>query len=287
MKPSIILAPLVALATAHAAPAELREAALKLHEAHRDAVVWVSVIAKTTMSADGDAPEQIKAQLAGQERETTNETTATFISKDGLLVAALPQLDQSSVVDGRTIQTPMGPVKLKSESQIQEIQVIMADGTEVPADLVLKDPDLGLAFIRVRMDSEEAEGLEIHAIDLADSAEGTMLADCIGLGRLDQNFNRDPSIITSEITGITKRPRTFYRVMTDSVGCPIFLADGKLLGITIVRKPSGDIQGNNVQLSPAVLPAADIAKVAEQAKTAQPVTAPADDEAPADKKEGE
>ncbi|MCU0795223.1 MAG: serine protease [Akkermansiaceae bacterium] len=270
MKASVILAALLAASTAHAAPAELREAAMKIHEAHRDAVVWISVIAKTSMSVDGDAPEQIKAQLAGQERETTNETTATFISKDGLLVAALPQLDQSSVVDGRTIQTPMGPVKIKSESQIQEIQVIMPDGTEVPADLVLKDPDLGLAFIRVRMDSEEADGLEIHAIDLTQSAEGTMLDDCIGLGRLDENFNRDPSVITSEITGITKRPRTFYRVMTDSVGCPIFLSNGKLLGITVVRKPSGDIQGNNVQLSPAVLPAADIAKVAEQAKTAQP-----------------
>ena len=273
MKPTALLALAAVMATAHAAPADLRDAALKIHETHQNAVVWLSVIAKTSMSVDGDAPEQIKAQLAGQERETTNQTTATFISTDGLLVAALPQLDQSSVVDGRTVQTPMGPIKIKSESQIQEIQVIMPDGTEVPADLVLKDPDLGLAFIRVRMDSEEAEGIEIHAIDLANSAEGSMLADCIGIGRLDENFNRDPSVITTEITGITRRPRTFYRVMTDSVGCPIFLADGKLLGISIVRRPSGDSQGGNIQLSPAVLPAADVAKVAEQAKSAKPESA--------------
>jgi hypothetical protein len=255
---------------APAASGELHATATKLHENHRDAVVWLSVIAKVSMSADGDAPAQVKAQLAGQERETTTETTGTFIDKNGLLVTALAQLDQSSMVDGKTVNTPMGPVKLKARSEIKEIKAIMPDGTEVPADLVLKDADLGLGFVKLRMDSDEADGIEIHAIDVAAAGEGKLLDDCVALGRLDDSLQREPSVMTSEISGIVTRPRKFYRVQTDSIGCPVFLGDGKLLGISVVRKPSGDL-GQNTKISPVILPAAEVAKLAGQAKDAQPV----------------
>lgn len=264
---------------AMAASGELHASATKLHENHRDAVVWLSVIAKVSMSADGDAPPQVKAQLAGQERETTTETTGTFIDESGLLVTALAQLDQSSMVDGKTVNTPMGAIKLKARSEIQEIKAIMPDGTEIPADLVLKDADLGLGFIKLRMDSDEAEGVEIHAIDLTDSGEGKLLDDCVALGRLDDSLQREPSVMTAEISGIVTRPRKLYRVRTDSIGCPVFLADGKLLGISVVRKPAGDI-GQNTNLSPVILPAAEVAKLAGQAKEAAPVEAvepPADE----------
>ena len=44
---------------ANAAPAELRESARKTMDAHKDAIVWLSVLSKTTMSVDGEAPDQI------------------------------------------------------------------------------------------------------------------------------------------------------------------------------------------------------------------------------------
>jgi len=275
----ILAAALLSTATiASAASGDLHKVATKITDTHRDAVVWLSVVAKTTMSVDGDAPAQLKAQLAGQEQENTVETTGTFITPDGMLVAALARLDQSAMLDGKTVNTPMGPIKLKAESQIKDIKVIMPDGTEIPADLVLKDADLGLAFIKLRMESDEAQGVEIHAIDLADSAKGALLDDCIAIGRLGKSLNREPSVLTSEISGITTRPRTFYRVMTGSVGCPVFLANGKLLGLSVIRKPSGDLGGGKINVSPVVLPAADIAKIAEQAKSAEPVKPKTDDE---------
>jgi len=260
-----------------AASGELNTTAAALHESHKDSVVWLTVIAKVSMSADGDVPAQLKSQLAGQEQETTSETTGTFISDDGLLVTALARLDQSSMVDGKTVNTPMGAIKLNAKSEIQEIKVIMPDGTEIPADLVLKDSDLGLGFIKLRMDSDEAQGVEIHGIDLSDSAEGRLLDDCVALGRLDETFQREPSVLTSEVSGITTRPRKLYRVMTDSIGCPVFLGDGKLLGISVVRKPAGDLD-NTTKLAPVILPAAEVAKLAEQARDAAPIEAPAADE---------
>jgi len=262
------------------ASGELHATATSLHQQHRDAVVWMTVVAKVTMSAEGDVPAQLKSQLGGQERETTTETTGTLIDPGGLLVTALGHLDQSSMVDGKTVNTPMGSIVLKAKSEIQEIKVIMPDGTEIPADLVLKDADLGLGFIKLRMDSDEAQGVEIHAVDLADSAEGALLDDCVALGRLDDTLQREPSVMTSEISGIVTRPRRLYRVTTDSIGCPVFLGNGKLLGISVVRKPSGDIEGST-KLSPVILPAAEVVKLADQARDASPVKPTDDDASPA------
>lgn len=283
----LILALAATTAFATASTAELRETGKKLSDSHKDAVVWLSVLSKTSMGAEGEVPAQIKAALAGQDKEEKSEVTGTVIDTSGLIVTALGGLDKSSMVDGQSVNTPMGEIKLKASSEIKEIKVITADGSEVPADLVMKDEDLGLAFVKVRSDSDEAKGVEFTAIDLADSAPGALLDECIALGRLDESLNREPSLLTSEISGMTVRPRMFYRVNTDAVGCPVFLANGKLLGISVLRQPKGGSAGSGqIQITPVILPAADVAKIAAQAKEAQPAAlepeaAPATEEKPA------
>ena len=280
----ILLSSLLLATPALAANGELKAAAQKLSEAHRNAIVWLTVIAKTSMTTEGDAPPQIKAALQGQDKETKSEATGTVVDASGLIVTSLAAIDKGSVVDGKTVNTPMGPVKLKSTTEIKEVKIIMPDGTEIPGDLVMKDTDLGLGFIKARSDSKEAQGVTFHSIDLTDSSPGAILDDCIGLGRLDENLNREPSIITTEISGITTKPRTFYRVMTDATGCPVFLSSGKLLGISVMRQQRGDIDGGSMQMSPVVLPAADVAKVLEQAKAAKPVAPPEKKEEAAEEK---
>jgi hypothetical protein len=269
----IVLGTLVLATQALAASGELKAAAQKLSDAHRDSIVWLSVIAKTSMTTEGDAPQQLKAALQAQDKETKSEAIGTIVDPSGLVVTSLASIDKGSVVDGKTVNTPMGPIKLKSTTEIKEVKVIMPDGTELPGDLVMKDVDLGLGFVKVRTDSKEAQGVTFHSINLADSSRGAMLDDCIGLGRLDENLNREASIITTEITGITTKPRTFYRVMTDTTGCPVFLSTGKLLGISVMRQPRSDLGDGSMQMTPVVLPAADVAKVAEQAKSAKAVAA--------------
>jgi hypothetical protein len=266
------------ISTAAADP--LQDLGKKLSADHSDAVVWLSVISKISMSAEGDVAPQIASALAGQDREEKGETTGTVIdAASGLIVAALGGIDKASVVDGQTVNTPMGEIKLKANSQIKEVKIITADGTEVPADLVMKDDTLGLAFIKARMDSDEAKEVEFKGIDLNDSAKGELLDRCVVLARMDEAMNRDASAATLEITGVTTRPRLFYRVAMEAPGCPVFLENGKLLGISVVRKPAAGASGNQIKLTPVVLPAADVAKVAEQAKTAEPPKpAPQDEE---------
>jgi len=283
---TITLALAATTALASASTADLRDTAKKLSAEHKDAVVWLSVLAKTSMTTEGDVPAQIKAALAAQEKEEKSEVTGTVIdATSGMIVTALGGLDKSSVVDGQTVNTPMGAIKLKANSEIKEVKVITSDGSEIPADLVLKDADLGLAFIKIRMDSDEAKGIELQAISLADSAKGEVLDECIALGRLDESLNREASLVTTEISGITTRPRTFYRVNTDTIGCPVYLASGKLLGVSVLRNPKGNSsRTGQIQISPVILPAADIAKVAEQAKEAKPVEAPKEEVKPAEEK---
>jgi len=283
---TITLALAATTALASASTADLRDTAKKLSAEHKDAVVWLSVLAKTSMTTEGDVPAQIKAALAAQEKEEKSEVTGTVIdATSGMIVTALGGLDKSSVVDGQTVNTPMGAIKLKANSEIKEVKVITSDGSEIPADLVLKDADLGLAFIKIRMDSDEAKGIELQAISLADSAKGEVLDECIALGRLDESLNREASLVTTEISGITTRPRTFYRVNTDTIGCPVYLASGKLLGVSVLRNPKGNSsRTGQIQISPVILPAADIAKVAEQAKEAKPVEAPKEEVKPSEEK---
>ena len=270
-----------------AASGEMKATGQKLSAEHGESVVWLSVIAKTSMSVDGDAPAQVKASLAGQDKESRSEALGTIVDASGLIVTSLSSVDRSSMVDGKTVNTPMGPIKLKAVSEIKEVKVIMPDGTEIPADLVMKDTDLGLGFIKIRKDSKEAQGVTFKTVDLANSATGGLLDDCIGLGRLAENLNREASVITSEISGITTKPRTFYRVMTDTTGCPVFLSTGKLLGISVVRQSGGSLDSNEMKMSPVILPAADVAKVADQAKAAQPVAAKTEETKPEEAKAAE
>src|SRR6478609_8363228 len=159
-----LLALAAATTLASASDAELRNTGKKLSAAHKDSIVWLSVLSKTSMGAEGDVPAQVKAALAGKDSEEKNEVNGTIVDASGLIVTALGGLDKSAMVDGQTVNTPMGTFKLKATTEIKEVKVITADGSEIPADLVMKDQDLGLAFIKIRSDSEEAKGAKFKAI---------------------------------------------------------------------------------------------------------------------------
>lgn len=256
-------------AIAHATSPELREAGRKLSQTHHNSVVWLSVLSKTTMDAEGNVPAEVRMALASQGSEAKSEITGTVIDSSGLIVTALNGLDKASLLNGQTLPTATGEIKLKATGEIKEIKVLTSDGTEIPADLVLKDEDLGIAFIKVRSDSEEAKGVTFPFIDLANSATAEPLDECITLGRLDDSMNRTPCMLAGEVIAKAEKPRLTYRIDDDSVGCPVFLASGKLLGVSVIPKMKklADSAGQ-MQITPIILPAADIAKVAAQAKEA-------------------
>jgi S1-C subfamily serine protease len=232
-------------------------AAKKIFAEHQDSVLWVSVVAKISLSGLGgsDAPD----------RDQKLEALATVITSDGLLVTALSLVDPTSLISGQRVRTSSGTVKVDASAEIKEVQIIMPDGTEVPAEVVLKDVDLDLVFIRAKADSKEAKSVTFKPVDLKDSAKIGIADDVVALARAGELLNRQPTVMRGQVMTLVKKPREFIRADCAIPGTPTFNLDGKIVGLCVTRHTARS------NPTPVVMPAADVQEVAEQAKTAKPL----------------
>lgn len=234
------------------------EVARKLFAEHRDSVLWISVVAKISYTSEGatDSPMNLP------ESENKFEAYGTVVSTNGLLVTALSAIDPSRAISGREITTRSGKVRLDASVIIKEVQIIMPDGVEVPAEVVMKDTDLDLAFIRAKADSKQFKSVKFVPIDLKDSAKAVMAEETITLMRADEVLNRQPSVVRGQVTVLVSKPREFIRATSGAPGTPTFNTDGKFLGIGTVRF----VQSR--QPTAVLLPAADVVEFTELAKAA-------------------
>jgi len=237
-----------------AADAALTAAARKVFEEKQDCVLWVSAVAKTTFTSEGSGEGR---NFPDQENKV--EALGTVIDASGLVVTSLSQIDPARMVAGRQVRG----MKIDAVSTLKEVKVTLGDGTEIPAEVVMKDVDLDLAFVRIKMDSKEAKGITLKSVDLKNSGTGVMMDSTITITRMDEVLNRVAAVNTGEINMITKKPRVFLRAGGGMGGCPTFLADGKLLGITTARLVK------NRNPVGVILPASDVLEIAEQAKNAK------------------
>ncbi|MCX6878733.1 MAG: serine protease [Verrucomicrobia bacterium] len=251
---SLILAALVAAPLAHASTGPLKDKALALAASNKDSVLQLSATVEIEITA-GEMPTK--------KEERKLETIGCVINKDGLIIVPLSTLDVAAAADGRTVNTPQGPVKLSAKSTTKEVKIIMPDGSETPAKVVFKDADIDLAFIR----PEKTEGVTFTPVDVANSAPLAMLDDVIVLGRLGKDLNREPVIMTTEIISIITKPRSFARIGAPCLGMPVFNGDGKFIGFGINRfSAKGEDSDQGPSSANVILPAADIVESAAQAK---------------------
>jgi hypothetical protein len=260
----MVVAALLAVNLAQAQTEEAsQEAARKLLADKGDSVVWLTAVMKISMTAAGssDGPMNIP------DRERKIETLATIIDASGLLVTAMSQVDPSREMEGREYNTAKGPVRFDVSATLKEIRVVLQDGTEIPAEQVMKDADLDLAFFRVKADSKEAQDVKFKALDLTDSGKVKLSDEVVTLSRTEEILNRVPAVTRGQITSITEKPRTFVRATSAQLGCPTFTLDGKLIGLGVSRYMRGK---SSVLI---VLPAADVQEIALQAAKAKPLAA--------------
>jgi len=260
----VSLAGLGLLTFAAHADETLNAAARKIFAAHQDSIIWISAVAKTSFSSDGAGD----AGLNVPDQESKLEALGTIMDTNGLVVTALSQIDPGRTISGRQMRTASGVVRVDAVSALNEVKVTMPDGTEIPAEVVMKDVDLDLAFIRIKTASKEAKGAVFSAVDLKEGGKGEILDDVVTVARMDEVFNRVPFVAIGQINMVTKKPREFLRAGPMPGGCPVFLANGKLLGISAGRfaKGKGPV--------PVIIPAADVLEIAEQARSARPLAEP-------------
>lgn len=188
----------------HARRRPRRPMARKLFAAQQDSVVWVSAVIKISISAEGG-----KEGVNIPDREQKVEALATFIDDKGMLVTALSSIDPTKQISGQEIRTASGTTKIEASATMKEVKIIMPDSTEVPGEVVLRDADLDLAFIRPKAGSKEAEGLTYKPIDLKSAGTSIPTDEVIVIARQNEILSRVPTVIIGQVMAVTKSPARF------------------------------------------------------------------------------
>jgi hypothetical protein len=272
---------LVAAITLAMCPAQADETAKSGREVLakcQGAVVTVKLAIKQSVSMGG----------RDSKTESKSETTGTMIDPSGLTVVSLMTTDPGGTMKEaytRAIAARGGDAsQLKFESELSDVKIVLADGTEMAADVVLRDKDLDLAYLRPSEKPAEA-GKAAKAfpfVDLARTTKPELLDQVIVVNRLSKVANRAPAISVGRIEAAVDKPRTFYvlggAMWGYSLGAPVFSLDGKLIGILFLRTANSQTDQNNGfmfssltqwGMMPIILPASDIVDGVKQALEAK------------------
>ena len=173
----------------------------------------------------------LKLKSGGQEHEQKMEVPGVVIDPAGLTVASASSIDPSGAFR-RMVDAQRQRVSI--ESEVKEPVILLEDGTELEAAVVLKDTDLDLAFIRPR-----DPGLKLAAVNLKPrSGTVPLLTRIYVLGRLSKLANRALSVATGEVRAYVRGPAPYYVTDGESssfVGSLAYTADGAPLGLFVKR----------------------------------------------------
>lgn len=200
---------------------DIRDAARTVADAARKSVITVRVVIKLKISAQGQS----------QDQEQKLESVGTVIDPSGLTVVSASAVDSSSTI--ASLLKRFGQ-QVDISSEVKETTLLLDDGTEVESDIVLKDADIDIAFVRPR----DAK-LKLDAVDLkAPKAASRPLDQVFAIGRLGKVANRATTLTLGEIRAYVKGPQPFY-VADDTIsanaGSLAYAADGSVLGLFVSK----------------------------------------------------
>jgi hypothetical protein len=236
------------------AQAGLKENARRIQSDYQNSVIWVEGVLNAKVSTQG--------QTRNQDQEI--KSLGTVISEDGLTVVPNSSMNPSGMM--ATIMRGMG---MSMEASLSEVKLLMPDGEEVAAEVILKDEDLDLAFLYPSEPKDGKKLPDFKPVDLESASSPQVLDDLVVLGRMPKFLNREPTLSLLRLNSIIQKPRSFYHVAgLDAMGVPVFGENGGLVGISVIRAAANlkmeDMQSGGVL--PVVLPAEDVLEIARQAR---------------------
>lgn len=183
----------------------------------------------------------------------------TILNDSGLIVCSYNSMNTVYLNPIQAVRDQTGaPVNITRTGQITEVRIRYFDGEEVQARIVLKDPDMDLAFI-----------LPVKKVKpqvyLDTSVKGTvaLFDQVIGLSNGPGSKYR-PYLVINRINGVFDEPYTQY-LASVSPGTPIFSVDGKVVGIGFLRTDrAGIAAGQFPPARPIIIPIDDLMGVASQ-----------------------
>jgi S1-C subfamily serine protease len=251
------------------APADdLADKGRAIFKKNQHSVVTVQIVVKSKFSFGG---------MGGQANESRQDVTGTVVDPSGLTVVSLSATDPGQMVQSIMSGMSDDESKFKMETELSDLKILLEDGTEAPAEVILRDKDKDLAFIRPK----SKLSTPITALDLANSGKAELLDQVIALNRLGNAAGRAYAASVERISAIVDRPRLFYipesSMTTTSLGAPAFTLDGKVLGIFVMRALKGPGGGSGAMgmlsmptqnMTSIIVPVDDIVKAVKQVPTA-------------------
>ena len=260
MKNAWILFTILLLLVAQAFGDQDAQAGRQIVAKWQDAVVTVQLVLKTSMSFEGEQ---------AQNQEEKSETIGTVIDPSGLVVVSLSALNPAEAW-----QRMMPNENVKVSSDVTDVKLILPDGKEMPASVVLRDKDLDLAFIRTK----DKPAKPLSTVDFKTAAKPELMDQAIILYRLGTVGSRALAACTDRVQSVIEKPRILYalglQAMGASLGAPVFAMDSNPIGLLLLRtSPGGMASGagmfggiGGTGLMYVVLPASDVVDAARQAE---------------------
>lgn len=241
-----IFLPLVLILSAptNAAAQSSAEQGRKVFERYKQAVVTVRVV--------------IGVSYGGRETENEQEANAAVIAPDGLAVLALSAIDPMQLAEGYNMPAN------EMTTRIVSMHVILADGAEKPADVVLRDKELDLAFIRLT--EKPAEPLPF--VSMETPGQPNVLDEVVCIMQYGRVARRAHAVFMDRIEAVVEKPRLFY-ILGDhrarQVVCsPVFTLDGGFVGMGVMRLMTGASDSSPDNMMVIVVPAEQINAMLEQ-----------------------
>jgi hypothetical protein len=217
---------------------------------HGKAVVTVKMTIKETMTM---------AEYGTEESEYTQEIIATVISKDGLMVTSLLELDPARMMNAYFSDEEEDGFETKTE--VTALRVFQ-DEKEIDAEIVLRDTDLDLAFLRP---VKKPEADWVH-VDLSADVTVQTFEKIYFLDRMGKVAQRLPDAYPYRISAVVEKPRKLYILgeFTGS-GNPVFTKSSICLGINVTRTLNVAESSNmDFDMASIVIPGPDIMEITEQ-----------------------
>jgi hypothetical protein len=222
---------------------------------YADSVVSIELVVSIRMTV-GDR--------AMPPRESKVDVNGTVISQSGLTVSCLSTIDPRGAMEAMRLAQGAGGQKVEiGETEFKDVKLRLANGTEVPSVIVLKDPDLNLVFI-APLPTGTTPPRTFQYVALEKEATAAVLGNYFFVSRASKNLQRVPIVHMTTVTGIVEKPRRMFLVSEQAVGVPVFDASGVVLGV------STQYLDNGRPIALVVLEPSDVADLAKQAAAIKP-----------------
>lgn len=216
---------------------------------------------------------KMSGMMAGMgDQESENEITGVMIDPTGLVLVSNSQLGGFTSIIKRFM--PMGG---GVSATTTDMRVLIGDDTEGrDAELLARDTELDLAWVKIK----EPGGATFVHVDFSRGAVPELGQRIVAVRRMGKYFSRTAVVVEGRIGGITTKPRDLYvptGEIMGALGLPIYLPDGKPVGITIQQSPDAEDAGGNPMamlanlssmqdtMASLILPAAEVVRATGRA----------------------